>query len=558
MPTITVNKSDLERLAGKTYNLSELEKALEIAKAEVKIGDEDELRIQLKDTNRPDLWSSEGLARLLRGYRQGYHNQYMFFTEPAENREVIVNQNLENIRPYIAAFSCSDIQMDKLALKQLIDTQEKLADNFGRGRSAVAIGIFNATNIRFPICYDAVDPGATRFVPLGSDTEMDLYQILREHPTGQSYAHLLESFQSFPLIRDSRGEVLSFPPIINSRNLGQVKEDDSILFCEASGNELDAVLLSISIMAANLADRGGKILPVNIRYPYDTPRGQNLCCPIDMTESIYVSLSEIQKVVGGDIPQDSIFEALISMGYRDVALNRDGLNARPAPYRDDILHPVDLIEDILIAIGYETFTPEMPQDFTIGQSAPQAELSEKIRNLMVGCGFQEIFLSILSSSVDQTQNLRIPNNKIVEIANPMSDYYSSVRASLLPGLLSVERASRQAIYPHRTFEVGEVEVIAPEENYGTRTEMRLAAVEAYPKANLSSIQSTLEAISYYLGFEYTLDPVEHPTFIPGRSGQICRNGTTFGLIGELHPEILEIWDIGLPVSAFEINTEITD
>ncbi|MCY3764189.1 MAG: phenylalanine--tRNA ligase subunit beta, partial [Gemmatimonadetes bacterium] len=152
--------------------------------------------------------------------------------------------------------------------------------------------------------------------------------------------------------------------------------------------------------------------------------------------------------------------------------------------------------------------------------------------------------------------MRDADASVVEISNPMSENYSALRNALLPGLLRVEGASRKALYPHHVFEVGEVSVIAPDDLYGTRTEIRLAALEAHAEANLSGIQSRLEAIAYYLGFDYDLTPSEHPTFLPGRAGEIRVDGESYGIIGEVHPEVLENWSVSVPVSAFEVNIDI--
>ncbi|MCZ6632782.1 MAG: phenylalanine--tRNA ligase subunit beta, partial [bacterium] len=314
MPTITVIKSDLDRLSDHAYDIPALEKALEVAKAEIQSEENGTLRIQLKDTNRPDLWSSEGLARLLKGYREQNHPDYAFFEATGADRELIVDANIQPVRPYIAAFACEGITIDEAALEQLIEAQEKLADGYGRGRSAVAIGIYDATNIAYPVRYDAVDPATTTFVPLEFHTEMTLHQILEEHPTGRTYAHLLKGQEKFPLIRDSKGEVLSMPPVINSQTLGRVEIGDSHLFCEATGPELDAILLSMAIMATNMADRGGTIHPVVVKYPYDTPYGREITCPMDLTQPLTVNLSEIRRVIGTDITVSQIQIALQAMG----------------------------------------------------------------------------------------------------------------------------------------------------------------------------------------------------------------------------------------------------
>ena len=558
MPKITVDKADLERLAGQTYSTESLSAALETAKAEIDSAEGDALRIQLKDTNRPDLWSAEGLARLLKSHREalagnGSSAPYPFFDAQRAEREVIVDPGLQHIRPYIAAFACEGIRLDEPALKALIESQEKLADGYGRGRSAVAIGIYDAADIAYPVRYDAVDPDATAFVPLEFERAMTLRQILSDHPTGRTYSHLLAGKDRFPLIRDSRGEVLSMPPVINSQTLGRVEVGDAFLFCEATGPELDAILLSMAIMAANMADRGGIIHPVTTRYPYDTPRGRALTCPYDLTEPMQVDVREIHKVVGAHIEMAQIQTALNAMGYRDIALGKRTVTARPAPYRDDILHPVDIVEDVVIGVGYDAFDPEMPRDFTLGKAAPEEALSDQFRQLMVGSGFQEVFLSILCSQREQTEAMNNPDAQLISISNPMSESYSALRASLLPGLLKTEAASRRARYPHRIFEVGEVGIPAPEETYGTRTDIHLCALEASDEANLSGIQSYLEVLAYYFNFDYTIAPIDHPTFLPGRSGEIRNGERAYGLIGEIHPQVLETWGITYPISAFELD-----
>ena len=554
MPTISVIKSDLERLAGQTYKLPELEEALEYAKAEVK-AEGDELRIQLKDTNRPDLWCTEGLARAIKGYRETQFDAYAFFTEGDSDLTITVDPRLEHIRPFVAGFECSGVEIDDHALTQLIEMQERLCDNYGRGRSSIAVGIYDASDIVYPVRYEAVSPN-TRFTPLESETEMSLSQILTDHPTGQTYAHLLEGYQQYPLLRDSRDEVLSMPPIINSASLGRVEVGDSHLFIEATGTVLDHVLHTIAIFAVNLADRGAKITPATVQYSYDTPRGRDIRCPYDVTEPITTDLAGIRKVAGTDLTENDITTALIRMGYRDITLSDGNLTISSAPYRDDLLHPVDVIEDIMVGVGYETFDPVMPEDFTIGKSAAVEDLSDCVRDLLVGSGFQEAFLPVLGSRENQTTRMRNEDAPVILISNPMSEHYGCARCSLIPGLLSVEETSRRATYPHHLFEVGEVALQDPSEHYGTRTDTRVAAMIASEEANLSGVQSYLEALAYYLKFEYEVRGIDNPSYLSGRVGEVVRDGKTYGLIGELHPEVLEAWNLSVPVSVFEVDLRI--
>jgi phenylalanyl-tRNA synthetase beta chain len=171
---------------------------------------------------------------------------------------------------------------------------------------------------------------------------------------------------------------------------------------------------------------------------------------------------------------------------------------------------------------------------------------------MVGAGFQEFVSNILCSHEEMADGLAA-DGRLVEVDNVMSLAYSVLRNNVLPSLLNVEAASSKAFYPHRTFEVGEVAVIDPEENMGTRTDLNLAALISHPTANFSEMHSTLDVLLYYLGVEYRLEPAEAPFFLKGRCGKVVVEDAVIGFIGEVRPEVLERRQITMPCAAFEIN-----
>ena len=87
------------------------------------------------------------------------------------------------------------------------------------------------------------------------------------HPKGLEYGHILAGHDACPLLRDAKQQVLSFPPIINSREIGEVRPGDDELFVEVTGTDLPMVVLTLNIFAANLADRGATIEPIEVVYP---------------------------------------------------------------------------------------------------------------------------------------------------------------------------------------------------------------------------------------------------------------------------------------------------
>jgi phenylalanyl-tRNA synthetase beta chain len=146
-----------------------------------------------------------------------------------------------------------------------------------------------------------------------------------------------------------------------------------------------------------------------------------------------------------------------------------------------------------------------------------------------------------------------PWGETVEVDNVMSLSFSCLRQWILPSLLRVEAASSRAFYPHRLFEAGDVAIPDHSHELGSRTETVLGGVIAHAAAHFSEIHSSLDVLFYYMGKEYTLQPLPHPSFLEGRAGAIVVSGHALGVIGEVHPEVLERWQIGVPVVALEVN-----
>jgi phenylalanyl-tRNA synthetase beta chain len=201
----------------------------------------------------------------------------------------------------------------------------------------------------------------------------------------------------------------------------------------------------------------------------------------------------------------------------------------------------------------------MPATFTVGALSILEQFSDRLREEMIGFGFQEIVSNVLGSRQDFIERMRIeqggrPETRVVEIENPMTERFSLLRPWLLPSLLRVEGASSKAFYPHRIFEVGEV---AQLNALGDKTEtsVHLAALISHPTANFSELHAVLEALFYSLSVKYRLDSISHPTFMEGRTGVILVNEQEVGLIGEVAPEILSRWQIGMPSVAIEIQVE---
>ena len=220
---------------------------------------------------------------------------------------------------------------------------------------------------------------------------------------------------------------------------------------------------------------------------------------------------------------------------------------------------MDIIEDVMMGRKSRA-SPAKPSDFTIGRLTPVTLFSRKAKSLMVGLGYQEMIFNYLGSGKDFIERMNIAGTeigaKVIEISNPMTENYQFVRPSILPSLLAAEAPSGNAVYPHRIFEIGKVAYLEESENTGTRTRQHLGFLSASGEANFNEAASQVASLLYYLDHDYSVFETQDPRFIPGRQAGILVNGVQAGIFGEIHPQVLENWTIGIPCVAGEIDLEL--
>ncbi|MDR0731581.1 MAG: phenylalanine--tRNA ligase subunit beta, partial [Treponema sp.] len=511
-------------------------------------------------------------------------------------RKVLVEEGVKQVRPYLAGFIAGGKAVTDASLRDMIQTQEKLAWNYGRKRRTISMGLYRISIIKWPIIYKGVDPDSVSFVPLQWDVPLTLREILKQHPKGREYGFIQEHEPVHPLLVDSAGAVLSYPPIINSADLGAVQVGDTDLFVELTGTDQPSVTLSASIMACDLADQGYTIEPVEVEYSYDTPFGRSVVSPYYFQEPVFCSLGRVERFLGDKLSAAECVRALERMGVRaEAARDRErgapeasspeeGLWAWPPEYRNDFLHAADVAEDVMIGRGLASFKPQRPHDFTVGRLTPLTALSRRIRELMVGMGYQEMIYNYLGSRRDLVENMRGDGGRILRIANPMTENYEYVRDTVLASLLASESVSGHAAYPHRIFEIGKVAfrtggkgdggpgtvlkdpafprtgagtdtVEGTAGSTGTLTRQYLGFVHAAPDANFNTAAAQLQTLFYYLSRNYTVEESDDSRFIPGRAAAILYDGRPAGVFGEIHPQVLENWGLTVPCAALEIDIE---
>lgn len=539
MPTINFSLKDLENLSGIKITKEKLSKYLEYCKGEIEGISEDEAVISLNDTNLPYLWSVEGISRMIKRV-SGKQKGIPEIKINKSNYQIKVDSSVNAVRPYISSFIAKGRKVDNYLLKQIIQLQEKLSENYGRRRQKLAIGIYPLKEIKFPVRYRAVSPNSISFVPLGSKVDMTPEDILKKHPKGIEYSWILKNSNKYPMLIDSENNVLSFPPIINSSKTGRVDINESEIFFEATGDDIETVNLASCIFAQALFDRGFKIQSVLIDYG-----NKKITTPDISSETIRLSREGIKGVLGIDLSEQTI-KKLVEKAGHEYSRGR----VKISPLRKDILHEVDIIEDIAIMYGYGNIKEKPLKCYTIGETKNIVGLIDKARELAVGLGYQETFSPVLNNKQNLYRNMNIEDFGTVEIEEYMSENFSCLRTWLMPVLIEVLSKNKHNDYPQKIFEQGTISI---KKGSDIKDYERIALVCSSASSKFTDMKQVLDFITFNLELKYELEEIDHKSFIEGRVGKIIVNKKEIGLIGEINPEVLKRWSLKMPVVALELD-----
>ncbi len=557
MPTIDVDCGELERLLGWSWegDLEKLDWLLAFVKSEVKLYNEQEnvASVELKDTGRPDLWSVEGLARTLRGFLKLEKGPRRYEVgEPAV--EVHVDSRLKNIRPYICCSVVKGVALSDVVIRGLMHLQDKLDQTYGRSRQKTSIGIYAYDLISAPLSYAVAEPDEVRFVPLGFEEKMSLAEILVRHPKGVEYGNIVKGHSVYPILLDSERKVLSFPPVINSNDLGRVTEETGDLLVEVTGTSHQTVLNTLNLVTLALIDRGGKAYAAEVHYPdSEFYAVKKVVTPDFSSRRMELNVGYANKILGLQLSGDEMAECLLTAGLGVERVEGERVSVLVPCYRVDVMHPVDLVEDIAVAYGYNNVEPVWRELPSTGGVRREQRLIDVSREFMVGLGFQEVLNYTLTSPESLFDKMNVEKTRFVEVANPKVVTMSCLRSWLLPGVMEFLGSNQSVEFPQKIFELGKVTLLDETRETRTRDEEWLAAATTHPTASFTEIKSVLGAFFMNLGVEWQIKETVHPSFIEGRVGVATVDGVDVGVLGEVNPAVLEAWKLENPVAAFEIN-----
>jgi len=492
--------------------------------------------------NRPDMLSYQGFKRsflAFLGKKKGLKKYNL--KKPEKDFKIIIDSSVKNIRPYTACAIVKGLKFDDEKIRELIDIQEKLHLTLGRKRKKFGIGIYPLEKIKIPITYKAMEPDKIKFIPLESEREMSGLEILQRHPTGKDYAHLLAGKANFPIFIDDNKQIMSMPPIINSKLTGKIINNTRDVFIECSGFDFELLKKCLNIIVTCLADMGGKVYQMELKY------SKKEITPDLTSEKMKLSIENAEKTLGINLTEKQVKILLEKMGY-----NYNKGEVEIPAWRTDILHEIDLIEDIAIAYGYENFEPEIPKVATIGEESREEIFKRKISEILIGLGLLETSSYHLTTKRDQFEDMGIAEPKtILEVENSKTDY-KILRQNLSHILMRILSENKDCEYPQKIFEIGRTFELKNEEII-EKENLACAIAPGNFTEQKQILNTFFKAINLEMKIEETKEV--HPYFIDGRCADIFLEEKLIGKIGEIHPRILKNWKIKMPVALFEIRLE---
>jgi phenylalanyl-tRNA synthetase beta chain len=578
MPVVDVDPDELRRLTGTDRDDETLKEDLFALGLEFE-GETDDGEFELEFApDRLDRLSVEGIARSLRYQYGADRGVYVPDVTDAE-WTIEVDADVPDERPYVTGAIVRGLDLGEAELESIIQLQEKLHATMGRERAKGAIGVHDLTMLKPAgddkrIVYTGVEPDADTFVPLDDDAERTPADVLATHPVGETYGHLVADFERYPAIYDDVG-LFSFPPVINGRRT-EVEASSRDLFVEMTGTDQWTIDKMLNIVCYALSARGGTVEEVRVSYPdadvYADDRvdlvepGVDLVRPDLSTTEKTVAHERIESLLGISLDPREVVDLAERSGLdaerTEVGDDELAYEVTVPPYRVDVLHPLDVVDDVGRAYGFNDLTPRYPEVGTVGGRHERSRRERAVRETLVGVGFEDTLNFHLTGRSDNYDRMNVaPGDDVLgggeapRITDPYSEDYGVVRTWALPSLCAVLGNNTHRSYPQHLAEVGLATRVDENDPTNVAERRTVAGVVAEDGASYEDARSRLRAVARSFGADLETPATDHPSFLDGRCAEVVLDGESAGVVGELHPEVIVAHDVEVPVAAFEFRLD---
>ena len=541
MPVIELNLNRIKKIISGNVTKKRIVDTLPFLGLDIESQDGDKIRIEYSP-NRPDYSTDFGIALGLEGLlgiKKGIQKTNI---KKHGKFEIKVDPSVSKIRPFVTGIIARNGIIDDETIKQLMNMQEDLHFGIGRKRKKSSIGLHDLDKISFPLNYTT----STRqhsFVPLNSESENTIDQILSETEVGKNYGWVLGDSKKVPIILDAEEKTVSFPPIINASVTTVTTKTKNILV-EVTSLDKDAAEDMLSVVVAILQMAGFEIIQLTVS-------GKKNCTPKLNSRIIQYDIKLTEQILGLNLTPSAIVSSLKKCRL-DAIQKGNKIQCTIPRYRFDIFGPMDIVEEIALGYGIENITPKLSPSQTLGEKSLMTKKLELISKTVVGFGFTEVLNSSLTSKKILFDFTNRDSSQIISVMDSKSQEHTILRDSILPGLVENLSKNIHESYPQRIFETGTVFSKAKPISEITN----LAGVIAYKESNYSEMKAILQSI-LKIGFKIdikTKTPKDNVTmFADGRHSDIFVGEELIGTVGEINSDVLDNFKIRTSVVGFEIK-----
>jgi phenylalanyl-tRNA synthetase beta chain len=576
MPTVTFDHATLRTIQarhGVDHDPWLWEEKLSNIGCVVEECDSNEIEIEIFP-DRADLLSPETLAHAARAFLHGKGGECDLTTTDGDIT-MNVDPSLENVRPIIygavvrGVDNGSSPEENDAFIQSLMDHQEKLHFSIGRRRRRASIGVHDLSTLAPPFKVITV-PESYSFVPLAMTERMSIREILESHPKGVDYAHLLQGFTEFPVIIDAADRVLSFPPIINGDHT-TVTDSTTDFFIDVTGWDARACEASLLLICLAFSARGGVVETIELT----DCQGKVQRTPNGKARRLSLPKRLLEEILGREFTKLEIRDAIERMGGRyiemrtvtdgprtvermaDAAIGEQEYIIEMPRWRSDLLHPVDLVEEVATGIGYEDLGRALSGQSKAGIPLPNSDLNRRIRESLQANGLQQVTSLTLSNEGDQFDKIRYTaTTEVTGLHNPITVDHTILRQSITPSLLNLLAANRHHELPQRVYELG---TVVRDHHNADRVGWACAEVGTgftAAKGMAEAILRDLGAYSRGITVDYQpLSDTDGGPYLAGRGAKVLVADEWVGCCGEIDPAISELFGLKVPIHCGEFDVD---
>lgn len=526
--------------------------------------------------NRYDMLCIEGISRALNIFQgrieaPAYKVADMTGKSPVQ---MTVKPQTALIRPFIVCAVLRGVKFDAARYNSFIELQDKLHQNLCRQRSLVAIGTHDLAKLQPPFTYEALLPEDIVFTPLKQTRDFQAKELMEHYLANDAklkkYVPLIKDSLVYPVLFDANRTVLSLPPIINgAASAISLATRDVFVECTATDHTKACIVLNTVVcMFSQYTSQPFVVEPVEVRDAF----GEARVYPDLSYREMNVSVEYVNSMLGLKLSASQMATLVRRMGLEaSEAPGAAELALRVPPTRSDILHPVDVVEDVAIAFGYNNIPKRIPPVVVQGREFALNALTELLRIECAAAGFTEVLTWALLSRSENFELLRQPlDSPAVTIGNPATAEFEVCRTSLLASVLKTLGANKDSSLPIKLFEVSDTVVVDAARDVGARNVRRLLSVYCGKESGFEVVHGLLNRVMEALGVpcqgsdevlearfggSYSWTPSQRPFLFSGRQADVIAKGVTVGYFGIVHPEVLENFDIPYAVSVLELDIE---